>query len=73
MFYLYLIKASLRCILRNSSSFLLHLYRASLRLAYQDIQEESKKKTEARQDLNPQRAQQFERLGMGSTGASRPK
>ncbi len=45
---------------------------ASLRLAYQDIQEESKKKAESQQDLNPQRAQQFERLGMG-TGANRAK
>lgn len=42
----------------------------SLRLAYQDLSLESKKQSERLQKVDPSKAQQVERLGMGIMGAN---
>uniref|UniRef100_A0A5K3EJT8 ADP-ribosylation factor GTPase-activating protein 2/3 n=1 Tax=Mesocestoides corti TaxID=53468 RepID=A0A5K3EJT8_MESCO len=46
---------------------------ASLRLAYHDIQEAGKEKTDSTASMSPQRAQQFERLGIGAVAAGRTR
>lgn len=43
---------------------------ASLRLAYQDLSLESKKQSERLQKVDPSKAQQLERLGMGFMAAN---
>ena len=43
-------------------------FRASMRLAYQDMTMEMKKQEERIKSANPQKAEQMERLGMGFGG-----
>ena len=51
-------------------SFKVFLQASSLRLAYQDLSLESKKQSERLQKVDPSKAQQVERLGMGIMSAN---
>ena len=48
---------------------LLYLDRASMRLAYQDLSVQEKKQNEKLKRMDPKKAQQAERLGMGFAGS----
>ena len=46
----------------------IYCYRASLRFAYQDLSVERKKQEAQLHNMNPMKAEQMQRLGMGMTG-----